>query len=61
MKGSQFLTRQTVNLRGTQWETPKRKSYSATIRPSDSGGFVAKICGAVVNVMQRGKSWVIQQ
>jgi len=46
---------------GTQWETGKRKSYSATVRPNETGsGYVAKILGTLVRVIQRGKDWAIQ-
>jgi hypothetical protein len=61
MQGSPFLGRKTIDLRGTQWETDKRKSYSATVRPDESGaGYVAKILGTLVRVIQRGKDWAIQ-
>jgi len=61
MQGSPFLGRKTIDLRGTQWETGKRKSYSATVRPNETGsGYVAKILGTLVRVIQRGKDWAIQ-
>ena len=61
MQGSPFLGRKTIDLRNTQWETKRRKSYSATVRPDETGsGYVAKILGTLVRVEQRGKDWAIQ-
>lgn len=59
MIGNSFLTRQTIRVVGTEWETAKRKSVSRSVRQIGEGRYEATLFNEIVAVQRRGGFWVI--
>ena len=62
MIGSKFLTAQTIDLRGTQWEKPNLKSVPRPVREivtATGTHYEATLYGRTVRVERRGKFWAV--
>ena len=63
MIGSKFLTKQTINLRGTQWEKATLKSVARPVReittPDGKTHYEATLYGQTVRVVKQAGFWAV--